>query len=566
MAAAQGRRNDDELLGSAGDLHGAVRVSSLLWCSIRCRCSVPSLCRRGGARRGATRVRSVHLLWWPWCSAPWPLTVLLHGGGSGAGRARSWPVRRIGPARWRAPRAVARGGGRVVLAAPFLPIFNTIVPIAAGSLRMPYRRFLAYAAVGSALWGAGYVTLGLVAQSLGSALFGESSVLTTLLFGIPGLAIGWVTLAQVRRRMAVADPVQPERRAAARRRQRPATRDQTPRKAARPVPARPEEPPPRLAAPGRRRRAGTTGRRRPLATARLPASARNGDISIATAGGPRPPMRQVCTMACLGSRTAALASGVHATRPSRGERAAAASASTRQRWAAGATILTSGRHARRSSRAPPQRRRSYRYTPAARTVRAASLTYRSPSLSRTRNTDPTVRRRHGGCPDRQRGPHPPATVARVRSDPESHCRMAVAPRSLTFSATVATVPPPSRLLSSPVAPSTARPRRREPARCWRAAGRKPSRRPSRKDRSPHPPHRTALRRAGALVRVHSCATITRSGPCSERPRALPCAATAERNDTSLVVEPLLHPLDDCSATASITPLTTADITIHRAVN
>ncbi|GIJ65901.1 DedA family protein [Virgisporangium ochraceum] len=116
---------------------------------------------------------------------------------------RSWLGRRIGQDRWdNAEKLVAKGGGRVVLAAPFLPIFNTIVPIAAGSLRMPYRRFLAYAAIGSALWGAGYVTLGLVANSLGSAVFGTSNIYTTLLFGVPGLAIGWVTLAQVRRRMA----------------------------------------------------------------------------------------------------------------------------------------------------------------------------------------------------------------------------------------------------------------------------------------------------------------------------------------------------------------------------
>jgi membrane-associated protein len=116
---------------------------------------------------------------------------------------RSWLGRRIGQDRWEsAERLIAKGGGRVVLAAPFLPIFNTIVPIAAGSLRMPYRRFLLFAAIGSALWGGGYVSLGLVANSLGSAVFGTSNIYTTLLFGLPGLAIGWITLAQVRRRMA----------------------------------------------------------------------------------------------------------------------------------------------------------------------------------------------------------------------------------------------------------------------------------------------------------------------------------------------------------------------------
>ncbi|GAA0959621.1 hypothetical protein Vau01_120340 [Virgisporangium aurantiacum] len=138
--------------------------------------------------------------------AGWTLTFALGRFLAGPLR-RSWLGRKIGEERWEnAERLVAKGGGRVVLAAPFLPIFNTIVPIAAGSLRMPYRRFLVYAAIGSALWGGGYVTLGLVANSLGSALFGTSNIYTTLLFGVPGLAIGWVTLAQVRRRMATTEP------------------------------------------------------------------------------------------------------------------------------------------------------------------------------------------------------------------------------------------------------------------------------------------------------------------------------------------------------------------------
>jgi membrane protein DedA with SNARE-associated domain len=121
---------------------------------------------------------------------------------------RSWLGRRIGEARWAgAERLVAGGGGRMVLAAPFLPVFNTIVPIAAGSLRMPYRHFLGYATVGSALWAGGYVGLGLAAERIGGAVFGGANeVLTTLLFGLPGLALGWVTLARVKRRMAAGGP------------------------------------------------------------------------------------------------------------------------------------------------------------------------------------------------------------------------------------------------------------------------------------------------------------------------------------------------------------------------
>jgi membrane-associated protein len=133
----------------------------------------------------------------------WTLTFAVGRFLSGPLR-RSWLGRRIGEARWvGAERLVAGGGGRMVLAAPFLPVFNTIVPIAAGSLRMSYPRFLGYGLTGSALWAAGYVGLGMAAKELGGALFGSSSTLSTLIIGIPGLAIGWVVLAQVRRRMAV---------------------------------------------------------------------------------------------------------------------------------------------------------------------------------------------------------------------------------------------------------------------------------------------------------------------------------------------------------------------------
>jgi len=115
---------------------------------------------------------------------------------------RSWLGRRIGDRRWAdAERLVAEHGGRIVLAAPFLPVFNTIVPLVAGSLRMPYLKFVAHAAVGSALWAGGYVTLGLVAQQVGGAVSGTPSTSATVLFGLPGLSIGWFVLSRVRRRM-----------------------------------------------------------------------------------------------------------------------------------------------------------------------------------------------------------------------------------------------------------------------------------------------------------------------------------------------------------------------------
>ena len=51
-------------------------------------------------------------------------------------------------------------GGRAVVLARFVPIVRTFVPVIAGVVRMPYRRFVMWNVVGGILWGAGVVTLG----------------------------------------------------------------------------------------------------------------------------------------------------------------------------------------------------------------------------------------------------------------------------------------------------------------------------------------------------------------------------------------------------------------------
>ncbi|MEV1287523.1 VTT domain-containing protein [Micromonospora sp. NPDC049679] len=135
------------------------------------------------------------------CVAGWSLSFLAgrhFGDRLRHSRVGGW----IGETRWSAAEgAVGRGGGRIVVVAPFLPVLNALVPLAAGGLRMSYRRFLACATLGSALWAGLYVLLGTAARSLGGLLPGGSlpMVVTVAI----GLVVGWIVLLGTRRRLRV---------------------------------------------------------------------------------------------------------------------------------------------------------------------------------------------------------------------------------------------------------------------------------------------------------------------------------------------------------------------------
>jgi membrane-associated protein len=62
----------------------------------------------------------------------------------------------------RAERFFARRGGHAVLIARFVPIVRTFVPVMAGIVRMPYRKFVGWNVAGGILWGGGVTTLGYV--------------------------------------------------------------------------------------------------------------------------------------------------------------------------------------------------------------------------------------------------------------------------------------------------------------------------------------------------------------------------------------------------------------------
>jgi membrane protein DedA with SNARE-associated domain len=104
---------------------------------------------------------------------------------------------RIGSERWTAAeRLLTSGGIRVLMAAPFLPVVNTLVPLAAGCLQISYRRFLPAVAVGSVLWTGLYIALGLLGNALRGIIPNETAVTLTTT-GI-GLALAWLAVRRAR--------------------------------------------------------------------------------------------------------------------------------------------------------------------------------------------------------------------------------------------------------------------------------------------------------------------------------------------------------------------------------
>jgi membrane-associated protein len=83
------------------------------------------------------------------------------------GRIRSsWAGRRIGESNWIRAEGVLRGGtGRALVGSRFLAVAHSLVPVIAGTLCMPLRRFAQYTALGAVLWGIVYVGLGSTASA-----------------------------------------------------------------------------------------------------------------------------------------------------------------------------------------------------------------------------------------------------------------------------------------------------------------------------------------------------------------------------------------------------------------
>lgn len=123
---------------------------------------------------------------------------------------RSWLGRRIGDRRWRHAVLLLQGpAARALVAVQFLPVFNCIIPLLAGSLQVPRWRFLKYTLLGSVAYAAIYVALGSTAGHAGEqADESRGQVVALLAVALPAVLTSTFVLTRAARKLArEADPL-----------------------------------------------------------------------------------------------------------------------------------------------------------------------------------------------------------------------------------------------------------------------------------------------------------------------------------------------------------------------
>jgi membrane-associated protein len=124
------------------------------------------------------------------------------------GRIRaSWGGRKIGEANWARAERVLRGGtGRAIVASRFLAVAHSLVPVIAGTLRMPWGRYARCTALGAVLWGLVYVGLGSTASiALRQSAHLLGPTITTVL--VAAVAVALIVRVVRTRRRSTGEPV-----------------------------------------------------------------------------------------------------------------------------------------------------------------------------------------------------------------------------------------------------------------------------------------------------------------------------------------------------------------------
>ena len=124
-----------------------------------------------------------------------------HAAGYLAGRhygAHLWASRigrRIGLERWcRAERTLRNGGDRTVVATPFIPVVNTVLPLLAGALGVRPSRYLLLIVIADAAWIGVWAGVGIGSQQL-AALLGVADVALLISVSVSVAALLASTLA-----------------------------------------------------------------------------------------------------------------------------------------------------------------------------------------------------------------------------------------------------------------------------------------------------------------------------------------------------------------------------------
>ena len=100
-----------------------------------------------------------------------------YGVGRWAGPAirNSWLGRRVGEHRWVQAELMLRGpAGNTLALVQFMPVLNYLIPLLAGTLRVPLKRFVRLISLGAVVYCSCYVFLGALAGGTGEAI-GEST-------------------------------------------------------------------------------------------------------------------------------------------------------------------------------------------------------------------------------------------------------------------------------------------------------------------------------------------------------------------------------------------------------
>jgi membrane-associated protein len=108
---------------------------------------------------------------------------------------------RIGDERWRQARDVLNRSGPALALSYFLPVMDSLIPVLAGTLGMPYRRFIGWVVLGGTAWVSADTIAGYAAAEIGNGY---------LLLAVAVVLIGASTAVRLRRSRRTEDAETPE--------------------------------------------------------------------------------------------------------------------------------------------------------------------------------------------------------------------------------------------------------------------------------------------------------------------------------------------------------------------